>query len=144
MVVILNIYLIVAAALSAIAAVLHIGCVIFDASWYRFMGAGEQMARLAEQKSLEPTLITSAIALMLFIWSAYALSAAGIIRRLPLIRTAMVIITAIYLLRGIAGLFFIRTPGENSAEFWLWSSLICIIFGVFHFLGLKKSWAQLK
>ena len=140
----LNIYLIIGAALSAIAAILHVVCIIFGASWYRFMGAGEQMALLAEQKSLQPMLITSAIALALFIWSAYALSAAGIIRRLPIIRTAMVIITAIYLLRGIAGLFFIRTPGENSPEFWLWSPLICIIFGVFYFIGLKKSWAQLK
>jgi len=140
----LNIYLIIAAALSAIAAILHIGCIIFGASWYRFMGAGEQMARLAEQRSLEPTLITSAIALVLFIWSAYALSAAGIIRKLPLLRTGMVIITAIYLLRGLGGFFLIKMPGENSPEFWLWSSLICIIYGVFHFLGLKKSWAQLK
>lgn len=140
----MNIYLIIAAALSAIAAILHIGCIIFGASWYRFMGAGEQMARLAEQRSLEPTLITSAIALVLFIWSAYALSAAGIIRKLPLLRTGMVIITAIYLLRGLGGFFLIKMPGENSPEFWLWSSLICIIYGVFHFLGLKKSWAQLK
>jgi hypothetical protein len=139
----LNIYLIIAATLSAIAAILHVGCIIFGASWYRFMGAGEQMASLAEQKSLAPTLITSVIALILFIWSAYALSAAAIIRKLPLLRTAMVIITSIYLLRGVAGLFLIKSPGENSPEFWLWSSMICMVYGIFYFLGLKKSWALL-
>ncbi|MGQ4584278.1 hypothetical protein [Lysobacter sp. F60174L2] len=33
--------------LNAIAALLHVGCIIFGASWYRFFGAGERMAQLA-------------------------------------------------------------------------------------------------
>ncbi|MET0357666.1 MAG: hypothetical protein ABW044_12870 [Cellvibrio sp.] len=140
----MNLYLIIAAVLSATAAALHIGCIIFGAAWYRFFGAGEQMAILANQGSLIPTLVTSFIALILFTWSAYALSAAGVIRKLPLIRTALIIITSIYLLRGIAGLFLIKNPGENSPEFWLWSSVICIVYGMFYLVGTKQRWVQLK
>ena len=33
---------------SAIAALAHLGCIIFGGDWYRFFGAGEQMARMAE------------------------------------------------------------------------------------------------
>ena len=98
----MNVFLIVAGTLNAIVAILHIGCIYYGAPWYRFFGAGEQMAVLAEQGSLQPTLITSGIVLVLSIWSLYAFSAAGIIFRLPLIRVALILITLVYLARGIA------------------------------------------
>lgn len=66
----MNVNLIIAATLSAIAAVLHLACIAFGASWYRFFGACEEIASLAEQGSAIPTLITSFIALVLFVWSA--------------------------------------------------------------------------
>lgn len=139
----MNILLVVAGALSALAALAHIGCIYFGASWYRFFGAGEQMAIMAEQGSLRPTIITSGIVLVLSIWSLYAFSAAGLIGKLPLIRTALIIITAIYLLRGVAGFFFISNPLGRSPEFWFWSSAICLSLGLLHLIGLKQQWASL-
>jgi hypothetical protein len=139
----MNIFLIIAGSLSATAAILHLGCIYFGASWYRFFGAGEQMALLSEQGSMQPTLITSGIFLVLSIWSLYAFSAAGIIFKLPLIRLALVLITAIYLIRGIAGFFFINSPMGRSPEFWVWSSVICLFFGVVHLIGLKQQWSSL-
>lgn len=119
------------------------GCIIFGASWYRFFGAGEEMATLAEQGSLIPTIVTSFIAFILFVWSAYALSGAGIIRKLPFLRTALILITSIYLVRGIGGLFLISNPGRNTSEFMFWSSSICIVYGLFYLIGLKQKWSQL-
>lgn len=139
----MNILLVVAGALSALAALAHIGCIYFGASWYRFFGAGEQMAIMAEQGSLRPTIITSGIVLVLSIWSLYAFSAAGLIGKLPLIRTALIIITAIYLLRGVVGFFFISNPLGRSPEFWFWSSAICLSLGLLHLIGLKQQWASL-
>jgi len=139
----MNIFLLIAGALSAIAALLHIGCIYFGGSWYRFFGAGEQMAIWAEQGNSKATLITSGIVTVLSIWSLYAFSAAGLITRLPLMKTALVLITTIYLLRGIGGLFLIRNPMQNSPEFWLWSSLICLGFGLVHLMGLKQQWSSL-
>lgn len=139
----MNAYLTVAAALNAIAALLHVGCIVFGAPWYRFFGAGERMARLAEQGSATPTLITAFIVLLLSACSAYALSAAGIILKLPFLRLALIAITAIYFLRGIAGLALMLYPNENSPQFWLWSSVICLVYGMFHLLGLAQRWAEL-
>ena len=45
----MNVFLIVAGTLSAIAAILHLACIYFGAPWYRLLGAGEHMAELAEQ-----------------------------------------------------------------------------------------------
>jgi len=139
----MNIFLLVGAILSAIAAILHLGCIYFGAPWYRFLGAGEQMAILAERGSIQPTLITSAIVLVLATWSIYALSGAGIIVKLPLLKWALSAITFIYLLRGIAGFFLINNPLGRSPEFWLWSSIICLSFGIIHLIGLKQIWANI-
>jgi hypothetical protein len=139
----MNMYLIISGVLSAIAAILHLGCIYFGASWYRFFGAGEQMALMAEQGSSHPTIVTLGIFSILSIWSLYAFSAAGLIFKLPLIRVALILITSIYLIRGFAGFAFINMPQGRSAEFWLWSSIICLTFGIFHAVGLKKQWANL-
>jgi len=139
----MNITLIGAALLSAIAALIHIGCIIYGASWYRFFGAGEQMAIWAEQGSNKPSVITSFIVLVLTVWSLYAFSAAGVIAKLPFMKLALIGITSIYLLRGLAGFFLIGNSMGRSPEFWLWSSLICSIIGVLHLLGLKQIWSTI-
>jgi len=139
----MNVFLIVAGILSAVAAILHLGCIYFGAPWYRFFGAGEQMALLSEQGSSQPTLITSGIVLVLSIWSMYAFSAAGITFRLPLTRLALILITIIYLTRGVVGFFLINSSMGRSPEFWVWSSVICLSFGVVHLIGLKQQWSSL-
>ena len=139
----MNLYLIVSGIFSAIAALIHIGCIYFGASWYRFFGAGEQIASWAEQGNIKSTIITSSITLVLSIWSAYAFSAAGMIPKLPFMKLVMVTITSIYLLRGVGGFFLMSNPMGRSSEFWLWSSLICLIVGIFHAVGLKQEWSNI-
>jgi len=139
----MNVFLIIGGVLSALAALLHVGCIYFGAPWYRFFGAGEHMATLAEQGSMLPALITSGIVVILSMWSLYAFSAAGFIRRLPLVRTALVLITLVYLARGAGGLFLISSPMGRTPEFWIWSSAICLLFGAVHLVGLKQQWANL-
>ena len=140
-----NPYLVSGAALSAIAALLHIGCIFFGPSWYRFFGAGERMAQLSAAGHIAPTLITTGIATVLGIWSLYALSGAGVIPRLPLIRTGLCVITGIYLLRGVAGFVLAAiAPGERSAAFWCWSSVICLGIGALYLVGTRQVWSQLS
>ena len=140
-----NPFLITAAALSATAALLHVGCIIFGASWYRVFGAGKHMVRLAASGSMIPTIITAGITMVLALWSLYALSAAGLIPALPLIRIALCAITGIYLLRGVAGLVLgAMKPGDQGAAFWLWSSIICLSIGVVHLVGTLQVWSQLS
>ncbi len=62
----MNYYLIVTGCLIATAALIHVGCLIFGAPWYRSFGTGEQMAVIAEQGLIKPSIITSCIVLLLF------------------------------------------------------------------------------
>ena len=140
--------LIIAATLSFIAAFLHILIILGGADWYRLFGAGERMAKLAESGSYLSTLITLMISAVLCVWGLYALSGAGVIFKLPLLKLVLCCITLIYLLRGIAGLilpFVSNHPAitQNSVTFWVVSSVVCCIFGVFYLLGTFNSWSQM-
>jgi hypothetical protein len=128
------------AALSAAAAVAHLACIPIGAPAYRWMGAGERMARAAEAGRLRPTLVTLGIAGVLLLWSAYALSGAGVIGTLPLTRLALAFISAVYLARAVA--FPLLKPAfpENTAVFWWVSSGICAVFGLVHAYGTVLLW----
>lgn len=64
--------LVVAAMLSAIAALLHLACLIIGAPMFRLMGAGKQMAQLHLAGYWYPVAITSAIAVILLGRDAHA------------------------------------------------------------------------
>lgn len=138
-----NSFLITGGVLSALAALLHLGCIAFGAPWYRFLGAGEQMAQMASAGHWYPTVVTLVIAVVLSVWSLYALSGAGVIRKLPFMRLALCAITGIYLLRGVAFAPLIPYFPGNSMSFWFWSSAISFTFGLVHFAGLRQVWARL-
>lgn len=72
-----NSFLVAGAAMSALAALLHLGCIVFGPPWYRFLGAGEEMAQLAASGHWYPTVVTLVIATILALWSLYALSGLG-------------------------------------------------------------------
>ena len=139
-----NPWLLAGGVLSAVAALLHLAVIAGGPDWYRFVGAGEEMARMAERGMLQPALITLLIASILAIWSAYAFAGAGLIPRLPLMRTALVAITAIYLLRGLALIpFAVLLPAKLDA-FAVWSSLIVLGYGVAYGLGTRRAWPFLS
>lgn len=139
----INKALLVGATLSALAALLHVAIIFGGAPWYRFFGAGERMARAAEAGHLRPTLITTGIASILALWSLYALSGAGLIAPLPLLRSGLCLITGIYLLRGLAILPLLTVARSRSTPFLIWSSLVCLGFGLVHLLGLAQRWNSL-
>lgn len=140
----INRFLLAAACADAFAALLHFACIVFGASWYRFLGAGEAMARLAEQGDPRPGRMAAGIGLVLLIWAAYALSGAGAIPRLPLVRLALALIAAVLLARGT--LFFALMPyfPGNSLAFWLVTAAICVALGLLHAFGLRQRWAVLS
>lgn len=138
-----NACLVTGAVLSGIAALLHLAVIPGGPAWYRFFGAGERFARAAEQGRQWPGVVTFGIATVLAAWSAYALSGAGVIAPLPLLRTALVLITGVYLLRGLVLVPVLVAARDKLTPFVVWSSLICLVYGVCHLLGLIQVWPRL-
>lgn len=139
----INIPLVIAAVLSGLAALMHLGCILGGASWYRVFGAGERMARGAEAGRLYPAVITAAIALVLMTWAAYALSGASVLPPLPLLKPVLCAITLIYLCRGLVVVPMALSPSYRLTPFWIWSSAICLGLGLVHLLGLLQVWPRL-
>ncbi len=77
-----RINLLIAGILTVLVALIHVGCIVFGGDWYRFLGAGEQMAQLAESGHPYPTIVTSIISAVLLLWATYAFSGAGLIVKL--------------------------------------------------------------
>ena len=135
--------LVIGGGLSVAASLLHIACIIGGPDWYRFFGAGEAMATMAEQGSMTPTLVTLGIAAILAIWAAYAFSGAGLLPRLPLLRTGLVTISAVYLLRGLALIPALAINRGEVTPFVLWSSLIVLVYGLAYAVGTWIAWPRL-
>ncbi len=133
----------IGASLSAIAGFAHLACIFIGAPAYRAMGAGQRMARAAEQGKLLPTFVTLAIAAVLFLWSAYALSGAGLIEALPQSKPALALISSVYLVRALA--FPLLKPAfpENSDTFWIASSGISGCIGLVYAYGTFALWRSL-
>lgn len=138
-----NGWLIAGGALSAAASVLHLAVIAGGPDWYRFFGAGEDMARAVERGSAAPALITVGIAAVLGVWAAYAFSGAGLLPRLPLMRPALAAISAVYLARGLM-LPGALAMGLRPDAFGWWSSLIVLGYGVVYAVGTRRAWPELS
>jgi putative oxidoreductase len=133
--------------LTGAASLLHLGIIFGGPEWYRFFGAGERMARLAARGSVYPTIVTAGIAAVLAVWMLYALSGAGAIRPLPLLRPALVLIAAVFLARGVLGIpIVLFTNGSYADElkgrmtFMIVTSAVCIALGLCYAAGAAQVW----
>ena len=137
------------ALLTGAASLLHLAIIFGGPDWYRFFGAGERMARLSARGSAYPTVVTAGIAFVLGLWALYGLSGAGVIRRLPLLRLALVLIACVYFARGILGIplvLFVDGPYTDELKgrmtFMVVSSLICIFLGFCYAFGAARVWRR--
>lgn len=135
--------LLAAAWMSVAASLLHLAVIAGRPEWYRFFGAGESMARAAERGSLVPPIMTAIIAVILAVWAAFAFGAAGVIRLLPLTRTALIAIAAVLLARGALVLVPQVWAPEQTMTFRIMSSAACFAMGLCFALGTWAAWDSL-
>ncbi len=133
-------WLMAGGALSAAASLAHLAVIIGGPRWYDFFGAGPRMVRLAEQGSPKAALITLFIAGVLAIWAAYAFSGAGLLPRLPLLKLALLAITAVYVLRAFGYIPLLMATGAPVGTFAWVSSAVVLVYAVVHVMGSLALW----
>jgi len=132
--------------LSFAVALLHVVIIFVGAPAYRYFGAGEDMATATESGAVFPAVLTLFLAVIFAVWGFYGLSGAGITRRLPLLKIALILIGAIYTLRGLAifqQLFQIVTSAAEVAPREIVFSLVSLIIGSAYLIGTVISWRSL-
>jgi hypothetical protein len=134
-----RVLLLVAAGCSAFVAVLHVGIVVGGPTWYRWFGAPSLAAKVEAGAPLVPTAMAFAVTLIFAIWACYALSGAGAMRRLPLLRAGLFVIAGIYLLRGLQVVpeVFNVSRGLIPLRYAVFSSFSAIA-GVLYLLGVLR------
>ena len=139
--------LLIAACLSIAIALLHVIIVFMGAPGYRYFGAGEEIARRAESGSLFPAALTLLIAVVFGVFAAYALSGAGVLRRLPLLRLGLLAIGAIYTLRGLSAIrqcrYLIQHHMSLLHRVFVFS-MTSLIIGIIYLAGTMLAWKSLS
>ncbi len=76
--------------------------VVLGWAWtvFRWVDIDEEMRDLADQNALLPYVLTLFVACCFLVFGLYALSAAGDLRRLPLLRPVLTFVAVVYLLRA--------------------------------------------
>lgn len=128
--------------LSFAVALLHVIMAPIGTPAYRFFTAPEQLVQLSEQGSPLPALVTLGIAALFTVWGLYGFSGAGVIRRLPLLRTGLASIGAIYGLRGLS-LFPQLAAGAGPPRSLVFSA-VSLGIGAIYLIGLARSWERLR
>ena len=135
-----------------IAAVVSFAVAVFQAvitfvpSWCLYFGAPEQ---LVSHPLL--LLIAGLVAAIVFaLFGCYALSGARDIRPLPLLRPGLVVIGALYLLRGlmlipqVLVMSGMLKAAETVAPHMAVTSLVSLCIGVLYFAGILSGWRDLS
>lgn len=136
-----------AALLSAGVALLHVAIVFWGAPGYLYFDAGEEMVAMAQGGSIVPGFVTALLAIVFAVWAAYALSGAGAIGRLPLLRTGLVTIGTIYTVRGLLVIPQLvwgisGHPGPLEVKDVVFS-VVPLVIGLLYLLGARSVWTQL-
>ena len=136
-------------ALSFAVALLHAACIVIGEPAYRYFGAGEGMAQLASHGSPYPALVTAGLVVCFVGFGIYAFSGAGIIRRLPFLRTVLVAIGLLHALRGVGEIVVLQIvvlaihPSMMPVRYAVFSA-VALAIGLIHLVGTVASWQTLS
>lgn len=129
---------------AAAGAVLHIAILFGGPEWYAFFGAPRGLVEMARAGHPRAPISCLVIAAFLSVLAAYAFSAAGAIRRLPLLRLVCAGVAAVLLLRGVLFVPLTLWRPDLLARvcdcrevntFIVVTSLLCLAMGVGFALG---------
>ena len=109
----------------------HCVGLIWAWSMFRFVGIEEDMRELATQGPALPYLITLIPAAAFFVFGLYALSGAGDLHRLPLLRTGLATIALVYVWRATWGLGALRDGDGAQIAF----AVIALLIGLCYAYG---------
>jgi len=138
--------LIAGGVISAFISIVHI-FFAFMPQLYKYVdpGQGSGVAQLTEQGSSLITIASIILALIFAIWAIYAFSGAGLLTRLPLLRTFLIVIAVIYILRSLFLPSEINLVLYQGYPFrFVVFSAVSLVAGLLYLIGVWKPKASLS
>jgi hypothetical protein len=144
-----NRYLFCVGVAATLGALLHLAILFGGADWYAFFGAPNRLVQMARAGNLRAPISCLVIAAILFAFAAYAFSAAGSIRRLPFLRTVLVLVASVLIVRGVVFIpLALWRPAALASvcncrgvdAFIVVTSSICLTMGFGYAIGARNVW----
>ena len=135
-------FLIIGGLIAGFAALWHLLMIIGGPNWYAFSRAPLYIVESAKEGTFIAPVGAVAIAVLMFICTAYAFSGAGVFGKIPLLKLALPTISLICLVRGlyISPIFFqLKALGAwhlIASAIWFFVG-ICFLFGTFNQFRVK-------
>lgn len=129
--------LLTASAVFMLTAMVHLSCIYFGPQCYTIQMAPASIVESAQANTLLAPVATVCVAIIFVVLAAYGLSAAKLIRRLPLLNTGIYTIAVICIVRGVLPLqLWIRHPHKvNDVVFYV--GIVWLVTGLFYVIGYR-------
>ena len=120
--------------IASAAAIWHLLCIWGGPSWFAFARAPKQIIDSAQQGTLLAPVGTVIVAGLMFACTVFAFSAVGLIRKVPLVKPALITIALLCAVRGLIGIpTFVTSAGLDiwqivASTVWLYVG-VCFIAG---------------
>lgn len=137
-------FLMSAGVIASVSAIWHLLCILGGPSWFVFARAPQSIIDSAHQGTLLAPIGTIIVAGLMFACSIFAFSAVGLLRKVPLLKTALVTIAVLCTLRGLIAIpSFTDVNGLDvwqivASTVWFYVGL-CFIVGSIEQFRLGKS-----
>lgn len=119
----------------------HLIAMIWLNEVFEIFGIGEPMNELSQIHPSIPYIITVIVAMGFFIFGLYGFSAAGMIRKLPLLKLGIFGIAALFILRAVSGIVEILFT-DVSLTLETTNSIVSLTIGLLYLLGGLKKWSR--
>ncbi len=128
-------FLVLAALISTGTAIAHLSCLYFGPECYAVQMAPTFLVESAKNGTYLAPVLNIFVSTIFLIWGIYALSAARIIRKLPLMKLAIYAIATVCIIRGILPLqLWLRFP-ERVNDVAIIVGIIWLMTGLFYLIG---------
>lgn len=138
------IFLCIGAGIAIFTALAHVSCIFLGEGCYRSQMAPEFIIRSAENGTLLAPASTIIVSLLFLVCGLYALSAANVTVRLPLLNAAMYSIATVCILRGLATIPLALAFPKAVGAFAIISGTTWFLTGILFLFGfrLRKNMAS--
>jgi hypothetical protein len=132
------ILLISVAILAFFTALAHMSCIVLGPECYRAQMAPEYLITLSSTDPWRAAFETTLVSLLFVATAAYCLSGANVIRRLPLLKQAIITLSVICTLRGVATLPLSLLFPDQVTTFSMIAGSLWLLAGLFCFFGYRN------
>ena len=123
------------AALALFTALSHMSCIVLGPECYRAQMAPEALIELSKSAPWRAALETTLVSLLFVATAIFCLSGARVIRKVPMLKPAIITISVICSLRGIATLPLSLLFPEQVTAFSIIAGILWFLAGIFCITG---------